>query len=92
VKARRFAIAALMGLACAWSPVRAAERASVAQPLAIGDTFTLDSKALGETRRINVWRPPAEVAESGAAKPGAPLPVLYLLDGGLGEDFLHVAA
>ena len=83
--ARLFVVAVVV-LACVWSPVHAAERASIAQPLAIGDTITLDSKALGETRRINVWRPPAD-----AAKPGAPLPVLYLLDGGLGEDFLHVA-
>ena len=91
MKRRRFVLAALAVLACAWWPVQAAPRASAAQPLAIGDTFTLDSKALGETRRINVWRPPAEVAAPGVAKPDAPLPVLYLLDGGLGEDFLHVA-
>ena len=83
---RLFAVAGLALLAFAWSPARAAERAPAAQPLAIGDTFTLASKALGETRRINVWRPAAD-----AAKPDAPLPVLYLLDGGIGEDFLHVA-
>ena len=86
MKTRLFAIAALMLLVCAWSPAHAASRAPAAQPLTIGDTFTLESKALGETRRINVWRPAA-----GAAKPDAPLPVLYLLDGGIGEDFLHVA-
>jgi hypothetical protein len=86
MKARLFAIAALMLLAFAWSPAHAAERAPAAQPLAIGETFTLTSKVLGETRRINVWRPPADTA-----KPDAPLPVLYLLDGGIGEDFLHVA-
>lgn len=27
-------------------------------PLVIGDTFTIDSKILGETRRINVYPPP----------------------------------
>ena len=90
MKRLRFPTVALV-LLCAWLPhaqasTHAAERASAAQPLAIGDTFTLDSKVLGETRRINVWRPPVD-----AAKPDAPLPVLYLLDGGLGEDFLHVA-
>ena len=88
---RLLAIAGLALLVLPCSPAQAAPRASAAQPLAIGETFTLDSQALGETRRINVWRPPADVAESGAAKPDAPLPVLYLLDGGLGEDFLHVA-
>lgn len=89
--ARLLAIAGLALLVFSWSPAHAASRASAAQPLTIGETFTLDSKALGETRRINVWRPPAHVVEPDAAKPDAPLPVLYLLDGGIGEDFLHVA-
>lgn len=52
-------------------------------PLVIGTTFTIDSRVLGESRRINVYAPPA--AGDGA------LPVLYMPDGGLGEDFLHVA-
>ena len=55
------------------------------EPLVIGETFKIESKILGETRRINVFRPPAPGA------PDARLPVLYMLDGGLGEDFLHVA-
>ena len=55
-------------------------------PLSIGQTFTLASTALGETRRINVYLPPA-YADSAAA----PLPVLYMPDGGLAEDFIHVA-
>lgn len=55
-------------------------------PLAIGDTFTIDSKVLGETRRINVYRP----SPYGLA-PDAPLPVMYMPDGGIQEDFLHVA-
>ncbi len=60
--------------------------ASVASPLVIGDTFTLDSKALDETRRINVYLPPG-YAESAALR----YPVLYMPDGGMAEDFLHVA-
>ncbi|WP_382314457.1 alpha/beta hydrolase [Hymenobacter bucti] len=55
-------------------------------PLAIGQTFTLPSGALRETRRINVYVPPGYV-DSAAVR----LPVLYMPDGGLGEDFLHVA-
>lgn len=55
-------------------------------PLVIGETFTIDSKILSETRRINVYAPPG-YAES----PGARLPVLYMPDGGMAEDFLHVA-
>ncbi|MBG8553239.1 alpha/beta hydrolase [Hymenobacter sp. BT594] len=53
----------------------------------MGQTFTMASAALGETRRINVYLPPAYADSSGAAG----LPVLYMPDGGMGEDFLHVA-
>jgi predicted alpha/beta superfamily hydrolase len=58
--------------------------ASVAAPLSIGESWTIDSALLGEQRRINVYIP------AGVA-PGTPLPVLYMPDGGLLEDFLHVA-
>ncbi|HEX3554134.1 MAG TPA: alpha/beta hydrolase-fold protein [Thermoanaerobaculia bacterium] len=64
-------------------PAGAVEKAS---PLVIGETFTMKSGILGETRRINVYLPPA-YAES----PSARLPVLYMPDGGMAEDFLHVA-
>ncbi|RSK24024.1 alpha/beta hydrolase [Hymenobacter metallilatus] len=57
-----------------------------AVPLCIGQTFTIASKALGETRRINVYLP-AGYAESANMR----VPVLYMPDGGLAEDFLHVA-
>ena len=60
--------------------------ADKAAPLVVGETFTIDSKVLGETRRVNVYLPPA-YTES----PGARLPVLYMPDGGMAEDFLHVA-
>ncbi|UOQ64563.1 alpha/beta hydrolase [Hymenobacter volaticus] len=54
--------------------------------LTIGNTFTLASKVLGENRRINVYYPPA-YTESLTVQ----LPVLYMPDGGIAEDFLHVA-
>lgn len=57
-----------------------------ATPLAIGDTWTLDSAVLGETRRVNVYVPPGALEI-----PDVRLPVLYMPDGGLSEDFLHVA-
>ncbi|MEO6970928.1 MAG: alpha/beta hydrolase-fold protein [Chthoniobacterales bacterium] len=57
-----------------------------AAPLVIGETFTIDSKVLGETRRINVYLP-AGYQDS----PEVRLPVLYMPDGGMKEDFLHVA-
>jgi predicted alpha/beta superfamily hydrolase len=55
-------------------------------PLVIGDTFTIDSKILGETRRINVYLPPGYTESSKIN-----FPVIYMPDGGLAEDFLHVA-
>jgi uncharacterized protein len=64
-------------------PIRAQQNPA---PLIIGETFTIDSKILGERRRINVYLPPG-YAESRSAR----MPVLYMPDGGIGEDFLHVA-
>ncbi len=64
----------------------AAPAVSVAAPIAIGETFTLRSDSLGEVRRINVWLPPV-YAESASVR----LPVLYMPDGGIAEDFQHVA-
>ena len=56
-----------------------------AEPLVIGETFTIDSTILHEKRRINVYRPETPGAPEG------PLPVLYMPDGGMNEDFLHIA-
>jgi uncharacterized protein len=47
----------------------------------LGDTLTIDSKILGERRVINVYVP-ADHHEA--------LPVLYMPDGGMAEDFPHV--
>ncbi|MBB5606192.1 MULTISPECIES: alpha/beta hydrolase [unclassified Janthinobacterium] len=55
-------------------------------PLVIGESFTIASKVLGETRHINVY-----VARAWNTPPDAPLPVLYMPNGGIQEDFLHVA-
>ena len=61
-------------------------RTSASAPLSIGETFTIQSSAVGEQRRINVWLPTG-YAES----PDLRLPVMYMPDGGMAEDFLHVA-
>lgn len=62
--------------------------ASPPLPLAItgGGTFTIESKVLGETRRINVLVPTVYGRDI-----DGPMPVLYMPDGGMDEDFLHVA-
>lgn len=49
------------------------------------DTFALASRALGETRPVNVYTPPGYRASSTLR-----FPVLYMPDGGLDEDFPHV--
>ena len=61
-------------------------RRSKPTPVVIGESFTIASRALGETRRMNVFIPTTygELLD-------APLPVLYMLDGGVSEDFLHIA-
>lgn len=53
-------------------------------PLTIGETTLLDFTA-DDRRQINVYLP------DGYATDGKRYPVLYLIDGGLTQDFLHVA-
>ncbi|HET6762769.1 MAG TPA: alpha/beta hydrolase-fold protein, partial [Longimicrobiaceae bacterium] len=82
-------IALLLTSACALPAQNAAAPApapSASMPLVIGETFTIPSSALNETRRINVYLPPG-YTEAAAER----FPVLYMPDGGMAEDFLHVA-
>lgn len=53
-------------------------------PLVVGETLSVESTVLGERRVINVYLPP------GYAEGTERVPVLYMPDGGLGEDFHHV--
>ncbi len=80
----------LLVIALCCPPVFAANmhavESSAVQPLVIGDTFTIQSQALGETRRINVYLPPGYAATATLR-----VPALYMPDGGMAEDFLHVA-
>lgn len=55
------------------------------KPIAIGEQFELDSKFLGEKRSINVYYPEGYNPDSAKL-----YPVIYLLDGGMDEDFLNV--
>src|SRR5690606_5911085 len=85
---KRAAVLVAMIATCAPASAARAQPglASDAAPLAIGETFTIESKILGETRRINVYTPPAYTLP-----PDGRLPVLYMPDGGVQEDFVHVA-
>ncbi|MCU6497441.1 alpha/beta hydrolase [Rugamonas sp. A1-17] len=77
--------AALLG-ASLGGPLHAAPVVSAAAPLVIGESFNIESQVLGETRHINVY-----MSRGYALPADAPLPVLYMPDGGLREDFLHIA-
>lgn len=54
-------------------------------PIPNHDSFTIDSKFVNETRVINVWTP------SNYKNSNQAFPVLYMPDGGVKEDFPHIA-
>lgn len=54
-------------------------------PIPVHDTFTLQSKQVGEARVINVWMP------ENYSTLKMTLPVVYMADGGINEDFPHIA-
>jgi hypothetical protein len=57
----------------------------IQDPIPTHDTFELKSLVVNEDRTINVWTPPvySETTDS--------FPVLYMPDGGIKEDFPHIA-
>lgn len=56
-----------------------------ADPIPNHETFTIESKQVNETRTINIWLPENYVSTEGS------FPVLYMPDGGIKEDFPHIA-
>ncbi len=79
------AFAALpLALSCLTVPV-AAQLVEV-EPVTVAQSYTLASKTLGGDRIISI-RVPAEYA----AEPTRRFPVVYLLDGGPDQDFIHIA-
>jgi predicted alpha/beta superfamily hydrolase len=72
------------------SPVNGASSTSTCRdtsstPIALGETFRLSSVVLGEQRVVNVHLPPDY------ARGDMRFPVLFALDGGMQEDFPHIA-
>ncbi|MEH6536591.1 MAG: alpha/beta hydrolase-fold protein [Psychroserpens sp.] len=55
-------------------------------PLSIGETTSIKSKILDENRVINVYLPNSYAQDSLKT-----YPVIYLLDGSIDEDFIHIA-
>jgi uncharacterized protein len=66
------------------APVSVEEKTGM--PIIVGRSYTLKSHLLGDTRRLNVWLP------TGYEKGKKAYPILLLLDGGVEEDFLHIAS
>jgi predicted alpha/beta superfamily hydrolase len=84
---RALPLALLLSVAAtACRPQQIETQRDTSAPLDIGETFTITSTVLGEVRRINVYAPAGY-----AASPTMRVPVLYMPDGGMAEDFLHVA-
>jgi predicted alpha/beta superfamily hydrolase len=68
-------------------PDSATAQQAASQPISIGTSHLLPSKILKESREVNV-RVPASYA---TAKEPRSYPVLYVLDGGVEQDFPHIA-
>lgn len=65
---------------------QAKQTASQSKPLIIGEINEIQSSILSEIRTLNVYLP-----DGYNTKDTSTYPVVYLLDGGTDEDFLHIA-
>ncbi|MGI8765469.1 MAG: alpha/beta hydrolase [Gemmatimonadaceae bacterium] len=77
-----------LAVGCTHAPRGATAAVTPTDSVPAHDSFTIQSKALGEARPINVYVPAQYRASRGRS--AEPLPVLYMPDGGLDEDFPHV--
>lgn len=71
--------------ACSTGVLRNAGSVAAARQIVLGQGYEIASAALGEARQVNVYVPP-DYATSGKS-----YPVLYLIDGGVDQDFIHIA-
>lgn len=75
---------ALLAILLALAPLPALAQ-DVPTPIVIGQSHKLPSAIMGGARTINVWLPP------GYTEGKQRYPVLYLLDGGVEQDFHHIS-
>ncbi len=66
--------------------ITAVAQSPVAKPLTLGVTETVHSAVLGEDRTLNILLP-----EGYSTRDTVHYPVIYLLDGGMDEDFIPVS-
>lgn len=81
-QARSLSFALMLAGSCV--PVFAQD--AVRAPIAFGETRVLMSRTLGEERALNILLP-----ESYSPDSAKRYPVIYLLDGGIDEDYFHLA-
>ncbi|MFC4295380.1 alpha/beta hydrolase [Novosphingobium tardum] len=84
---RLIALAALLALTApaeARTPDRVQARDAAVSPITLGETYRFRSAVMDEERVLNVYLP------DGYAKGTQRYPVLYLIDGGIDQDFIHV--
>lgn len=77
----------MLVLTCAASYARQAKKQAgdSPTPIVLGNAYGLWSKELGENRTLNIYLPPGYNDHDTTR-----YPVIYLLDGGTDEDFIHV--
>lgn len=78
-------IAGLLAAACQSAPAAQVVSAEAGQPIVLGQGYHIASAALDEVRRVNIYLP------AGYTRGEQRYPVLYLIDGGVDQDFVHVA-
>ena len=72
-------------LICATALVGCKQSPQTSDPIPVHDSFSIESSVVEETRVICVWTPSGYDATEDA------FPVLYMPDGGVKEDFPHIA-
>jgi hypothetical protein len=83
---RLLALIPLLATACtSMHKSSAAARPSADAPIAFGVSHHFRSQTLGDEREVNVWAPADD--PKGAQR----CTVLYVIDGGIDQDFLHIA-
>lgn len=75
----------LLCIAASFLSLAGCGTAAPADPIPKHDEFKIESSVLSETRHINVYVPASYETSAD------PLPVVYMPDGGLQEDFPHIA-
>ena len=83
---RYIAVAVLLLFTSLRSSAQAGQSGSVSRPIVVGRTYELQSAILSERRVLNVYLPEGYDKDDTTS-----YPVVYLLDGGLDEDFIHIS-